>query len=160
MRDGEPCSHRGCLNHISHPCEGCGRIGGKNIKMKEYKFRAWEPLNKKKIYFDGFIPFTISSKFIEGALSSANQEKRYLTTMNYNAIEIMQYAKIYDSIGLKVYEDDILEIWIDGAKQDNYYVVEDSRELYLEMNRDDSYYRISKIKVVGNKWENPELLIS
>jgi len=160
MRDGEPCSHRGCLNHISHPCEGCGRIGGKNIKMKEYKFRAWEPLNKKMIYFDGFIPFTISSKFIEGALSSANQEKRYLTTMNYNAIEIMQYAKIYDSIGLKVYEDDILEIWIDGAKQDNYYVVEDSRELYLEMNRDDSYYRISKIKVVGNKWENPELLIS
>lgn len=29
LRDGEPCSHRGCLNHISHPCEGCGRIGGK-----------------------------------------------------------------------------------------------------------------------------------
>ena len=28
MRDGEPCSHKGCLNHISHPCEGCGRVGG------------------------------------------------------------------------------------------------------------------------------------
>lgn len=26
---GEPCKHKGCLNHISHPCEGCGRIGGK-----------------------------------------------------------------------------------------------------------------------------------
>ena len=26
---GEPCGHPGCLNHISHPCEGCGRIGGK-----------------------------------------------------------------------------------------------------------------------------------
>lgn len=26
--DGEPCSHVGCLNHVSHPCEGCGRIGG------------------------------------------------------------------------------------------------------------------------------------
>lgn len=29
--DGQPCNHRGCLNHISHPCEGCGRTGGKGI---------------------------------------------------------------------------------------------------------------------------------
>jgi hypothetical protein len=23
--DGEPCSHPGCRNHVTHPCEGCGR---------------------------------------------------------------------------------------------------------------------------------------
>lgn len=28
LRDGEPCGHRGCLSHVSHPCEGCGRIAG------------------------------------------------------------------------------------------------------------------------------------
>jgi hypothetical protein len=28
FRDGVPCEHPGCLSHISHPCEGCGRIGG------------------------------------------------------------------------------------------------------------------------------------
>lgn len=28
LRDGEACSHPGCLAHLSHPCEGCGRIGG------------------------------------------------------------------------------------------------------------------------------------
>lgn len=27
--DGESCPHPGCLSHISHPCEGCGRIGGR-----------------------------------------------------------------------------------------------------------------------------------
>lgn len=33
LKDGQPCKHSGCLNHISHPCEGCGRIGGvKNEK--------------------------------------------------------------------------------------------------------------------------------
>lgn len=32
LRDGEPCNHRGCLSHISHPCEGCGRIAGGQIK--------------------------------------------------------------------------------------------------------------------------------
>lgn len=33
--DGEPCDHPGCLSHISHPCEGCGRRGG----MKVYETR-------------------------------------------------------------------------------------------------------------------------
>lgn len=28
-KDGVPCNHPGCFNHITHPCEGCGRIGGK-----------------------------------------------------------------------------------------------------------------------------------
>ena len=30
LKDGEPCEHPGCMNHISHPCEGCGRIAGIN----------------------------------------------------------------------------------------------------------------------------------
>ena len=29
IQSGEPCGHPGCKNHISHPCEGCGRIGAK-----------------------------------------------------------------------------------------------------------------------------------
>ena len=28
--DGVPCNHSGCLSHITHPCEGCGRKGGKS----------------------------------------------------------------------------------------------------------------------------------
>lgn len=34
LRDGEPCNHPGCLAHISHPCEGCGRVCGitKNVQ--------------------------------------------------------------------------------------------------------------------------------
>ena len=34
LRDGEPCGHPGCLKHISHPCEGCGRIGGRKVGEK------------------------------------------------------------------------------------------------------------------------------
>ena len=29
LKDGDPCLHLGCLSHISHPCEGCGRLGGR-----------------------------------------------------------------------------------------------------------------------------------
>lgn len=28
LKPGEPCGHSGCLAHISHPCDGCGRTGG------------------------------------------------------------------------------------------------------------------------------------
>jgi hypothetical protein len=34
LREGEPCGHPGCLSHRTHPCEGCGRIGGKTIIAK------------------------------------------------------------------------------------------------------------------------------
>jgi hypothetical protein len=34
LPDGEPCDHPGCLSHISHPCEVCGRVGG--IRQKVY----------------------------------------------------------------------------------------------------------------------------
>jgi hypothetical protein len=33
--NGQPCEHKGCLNHITHPCEGCGRIGGQGIVYEE-----------------------------------------------------------------------------------------------------------------------------
>jgi hypothetical protein len=41
LREGEPCSHKGYLNHVSHPCEGCGRISEKHTiesAIESYKF--------------------------------------------------------------------------------------------------------------------------
>ena len=29
LPDGVACEHPGCLSHLTHPCEGCGRVGGK-----------------------------------------------------------------------------------------------------------------------------------
>jgi len=29
LKDGEPCEHKGCLNHVTHPCEVCGRVAGR-----------------------------------------------------------------------------------------------------------------------------------
>ena len=31
LKPDEPCNHVGCLSHTSHPCEGCGRIGGRLV---------------------------------------------------------------------------------------------------------------------------------
>lgn len=32
--DGQPCKHPGCFNHITHRCEGCGRIESKGTILK------------------------------------------------------------------------------------------------------------------------------
>jgi hypothetical protein len=36
LKDGEECEHKGCRNHISHPCDNCGRIGASYKLTKEY----------------------------------------------------------------------------------------------------------------------------
>ena len=32
--DGVPCGHAGCRHHLSHPCEGCGRVGARGIVLE------------------------------------------------------------------------------------------------------------------------------
>ena len=34
LRDGGPSPHPRCLKHISHPCEGCRRVGGRSVEDK------------------------------------------------------------------------------------------------------------------------------
>lgn len=46
-RPDEPCGHRGCLSHVTHPCEGCGRIAGQypsfTIKAEDFDCSAPTP---------------------------------------------------------------------------------------------------------------------
>lgn len=46
LRPGEPCGHPGCLSHISHPCEGCGRVGGRLIVFDD---PVSDPLTEKQL---------------------------------------------------------------------------------------------------------------
>lgn len=32
LRDGVPCRHPGCPHHVTHPCDGCGRVGGRRTR--------------------------------------------------------------------------------------------------------------------------------
>jgi len=56
MRDGEPCSHRGCLNHITHPCDGCGRIRGQRtlefaLETYNHSFAVTYDGDKNKVLY-------------------------------------------------------------------------------------------------------------
>jgi hypothetical protein len=47
LEDGKPCGHPGCLNHVSHPCEGCGRIGGREMERTAHAEEAPSKLDAK-----------------------------------------------------------------------------------------------------------------
>lgn len=43
FKDREPCKHTGCLNHVLHPCDGCGRIAGNGeVKLSKSLLENWE----------------------------------------------------------------------------------------------------------------------
>ena len=68
LRDGEPCSHVGCLSHISHPCEGCGRVGG--IRSDEY-YRG------RYGWFDNYWADKITPKFAAWWLDHYGHPDKY-----------------------------------------------------------------------------------
>ena len=39
--DGYPCKHPGCFNHVTHPCEYCGRIAGKGVAEFKVDFKKF-----------------------------------------------------------------------------------------------------------------------
>ena len=40
LEAGVPCGHFGCLQHVTHPCEGCGRIAGGMMKIYPINYVA------------------------------------------------------------------------------------------------------------------------
>jgi len=39
LPDGVPCDHVGCLQHVSHPCEVCGRVAGRRLTQRAADLR-------------------------------------------------------------------------------------------------------------------------
>ena len=47
---GQPCSHPGCVCHLSHPCELCGRIAARGYSwISAAKVEAARALFKKRV---------------------------------------------------------------------------------------------------------------
>jgi hypothetical protein len=121
--------------------------------MREIKFRAWQKHHRKMlpVKIIDFNRNTITVDYGEKTIPRFN-------TFDMENFELMQYTGLKDKYGTEIYEGDICWEWIEYCKQTKPYVVEDLRKLYLETERDDSYYRITSLQVIGNIYENPELL--
>lgn len=119
---------------------------------REIKFRAWD--EKLKIMTTPFIDFLVfeeSENFRKGqVLHQHFEDEEFVPT------EIMQYTGLKDKNGKEIFEGDILEgnlvvTFYDGAF--GFWAKENSiPEFYM------LYRYLGSRKVIGNIYENPELL--
>ena len=107
--------------------------------MRDIKFRAWEAANAQMNYDPRFIAWESAAGMPLYAINRANQEPD---------VVLMEYTGLKDKNGKDIYEGDILKGGNGGLVQ-----CEDAlRVLYS------SAEAARQLEVVGNIYENPELL--
>ncbi|MFA5166572.1 MAG: YopX family protein [Candidatus Paceibacterota bacterium] len=131
--------------------------------MREIKFRAYDRKEKKMIPSVGFYDSDCGRILVEESymLGGGETYNFYDFDVNtqQNRFELMQYTGLKDSTGKEIYEGDIVEY---ESEDDGYtskgmvafnegcFDVNNSIELYLA-------YR--QCSVIGNIYENPELIL-
>lgn len=115
--------------------------------MKQIKFRAWYD----KMYL-------VTEWNFKGILQCTDEKGNIIVEPLKN-LEIMQFTGLCDCNGKEIYEGDILK-WADSSFKElkieyKIFVVRELRTMYPMCEHDEKY-----LEVIGNVYENPELLKS
>jgi uncharacterized phage protein (TIGR01671 family) len=115
--------------------------------MREIKFRAWNKSTKEMnayveiyCYKDGSVGY------------SAGKENNNAVGSTENFV-LMQFIGLRDKDKKEIYEGDIIDFWNPGSKEHEFSAIEWDGYSFGIDQRD---ARLSK--VIGNVYENPELL--
>ena len=113
--------------------------------MREYKFRAWHP-NREKMYYQYHI-----------LLDRDDMDQDILNTMTREGkhLEIMQWTGLQDTNDIDIYEGDIVKELQTGLIG---VVKQERNGLWLWVSNYSVLAYIDRLEIIGNQFENPELL--
>jgi uncharacterized phage protein (TIGR01671 family) len=126
------------------------------MKMREIKFRAWSESRKK------MVPLGNVTTVFWPTLRAVEYDGRGKQV----SLALMQYTGLKDKNGVEIYEGDILSVKEDGEDCPNHVVEYTNCGYWIDVNgefdqtslscaMEYSYY---EYEVIGNIYENPELL--
>ena len=130
-------------------------------KMREIKFRAWDTVNKMWLKITGFETHNSDddkTASINTGIAGMFHDGDYIGTFQQhggeqNNVILVQYTGLKDENEKEIYEGDICKSLL-GVKG---VVIFDKGAYKLESK--DSMYGLTKLpKIIGNIYENPELL--
>lgn len=131
--------------------------------MKTIKFRAWDKENKKMIDSVGLLPFqTVIIPDGERKVGDMGAYQKMYIYKEPKGFEVMQFTGLCDKNGTEIYEGDIVE-WIIYPDDSEVVKLRDSVTFSsacfkLEKRIELLFMRMPHIEIIGNIYENPELL--
>lgn len=129
--------------------------------MREYKFRAYDTYTKTMLPIVDIIKFTKS----EDIYITRNGAYGVGINIQYQpSIEIMQYTGLKDKNGKEIYEGDILRFSdvdtavVEWNEKYTYFMVKPIQDYYLDSDVLGHAIEYSKVEMIGNIYENSNLL--
>ena len=132
--------------------------------MRTIKFRGWDKWNKKMLApLSGIIwgRALVPTDYVQGLFDGVKHENYAYCyegeMMDVSNVELMQYTGLHDKHGKEIYEGDIL-----GNEWGKYRLYWDSGAFIAKSEDGFCFHLIAldltALEVIGNIYENPELL--
>ena len=128
------------------------------MKMRPFKFRAWDAERKQMLSAEEMNIEHLTLMTDGRGLINVSGYSPELNGFVGDVMIPLQFAGVLDKNDKEIYQGDLLTISCEGMLQEGYYEVSGLREFYEALDTLDRYLQITPLEVIGNIYENEDLL--